>query len=772
MFGKIYDGAIFRRATTFLPSKGLLERGFIPFQTFCSCTVSMGRVGMKTAGPRLFVLLGSGLCIAFAGCNAGHSTLSSPAPQPTGVLFVPTPPTRLAVNAASSVYAVTAYPLPAPGNNTRVSYSLSCGSPGACGSFSSSSEIGAATYTAPPTIPAGGTVTITATSLADPSLSASAVITITPPVPISVAFFSAVPASLAQSTSTALSARIQNDTSLNPQVKWSVTCPDTDCGSFSATQTGSEQLTTYTAPETVPSGGNVTITVASNTDPSKSVSTAVAILLSPAQLADGTYVFQIAGLNSVGNTFTTGTFVASGGSVVGGEQDSVQGGVDDYLPQFSQIMGGAYAPMPDGNLQISLNVPSLSGLPEILTGTMTTGGRGFVSGVQGIVGTGTLDLQTSTAAPTGSYAILLSSGTSYEQSPLLAGILNVDGSGSISGNGSVLNIETSAGPTAMQINASSISSPDSYGRVSIQLNSTADTSLCPMVPYACATYITGYIVDAAHLRLILSTYPGNTYFSFLDLGGLALAQGTSTGSFSTASVAGSSYVFAAEGRDQTGVLQLAGALNFNAGGSVTGVLNWNDLTGGTAQSPQPFTGTYTVDPTGRITLTNLTDGANFNYSMHFYLDGKGNGLVLGSDVNDQFTGQAFERQATAFSASSLSGRYGLSAGLYASPLNSSSTSTLTGRLTSTPSGNSDMLSGYADLGNGAYDFALTGTLSADSSGIFQGQFAGFNGILKIPHQPASSAPNSFTLYMIDNTQGVLIETNNTQLLLGRMQLAQ
>lgn len=726
---------------------------------------------MKSAGPRLFVLLGTALCTAFAGCNAGRSTLSSPAPQPTGVLYLPTPPTRLAVNASTSVYAVTSYPIPAPANNTLVSYSVICGSPAACGSFSSNSEIGATTYTAPAAIPTGGTVTITAISAASSSLSATAIITITPPVPITVAFFSAVPASLAQSTSTKLSALVQNDVALNPQAKWNVTCPDTDCGSFDAGTTYSEQPTTYTAPARIPSGGTVTLTVTSVTDPTKSASATVAILPAAAQLADGTYVFQLAGLDSVGNEFTTGVFVATGGVIVGGEQDSVANSVDGYFPQFSQITGGSYAPMPDGDLQISLEVPSVNSQPEILTGTMSEGGQGLVSGVQGIVGTGTLEPQMSIASPAGDYALMLGPGSLYRQGPSLAGILNIDGPGAISGKGSIFDVETYAGPTAMQLDPGGISSPDNYGRVSIQLNSSADTSLCPLDPYSCATYVTGYIVDAAHIRLILSAYPGNTYLNFLDLGGVAIGQ--NPGYFSAASLAGSSYVFAAEGRDQIGPLQLAGVLNFNAGGNVTGVLNWNDLSGGTAQSPQQFSGTYTVDPSGRVTLSNLTDGANFNYSMHLYLDRKGDGLVLGSDVNDQFTGQAFERPATPFSASSLNGHYGLAAGLYALlPNGVPSQATLAGRISTTPSGYTDTLAGYADLGNGAYDFALTGTFNADSSGVFQGQIAGLNGILSSSTHSASSSPSSVTLYLIDDTQGILIETDNAQLMLGRMQLVQ
>lgn len=352
--------------------------------------------------------------------------MNPPAPQPTNVEFSPMPPAKLAVNASTTVYAVAAYPLNSVSNtNTLVTYSLSCGSPGNCGVFSASDEAGAIVYTAPAAVPVGGTVTITANSAADTSITTSAIIAITPPVPISVSIFNAAPASLVQGATTYLSALISNDVSSNPQVKWSVTCPAADCGSFNPTQTGSESPTAYTAPAGIPSGGSVKVTATSVTDATKAASVSIVILPPASQLADGTYVFQIAGINSIGNTFTTGAFIAAGGAIVSGEQDTID---SDDFSSFSPITGGTYAPMPDGNLQISLDVPSINNnLPEVLTGTMTSGAHGFVAGVEGIVGTGTLDLQTSTAAPAGGYAILLSGGSFYDPAILMGGILNIDG---------------------------------------------------------------------------------------------------------------------------------------------------------------------------------------------------------------------------------------------------------------------------------------------------------------------------------------------------------
>lgn len=686
-------------------------------------------------------------------------------PQPTGVLFLVAPPTKLAVNVSVTLDAETVFPMSsaALNNDTLVTYSMSCGSSSACGTFSSSDEMGAIVYTAPAAVPAGGTVTITATSVANGSLSTSAAITITPPVPIAVSFFATPPASLIVGSQAPLRALIANDTTSNPQVKWSIACGANDCGSLSVTQTTSEAATTYTAPAAIPSGGSVTVTATSVTDSTKSASASIVIQPVAAQLADGTYVFQIDGLNSIGTTYATGVFVASSGAIVSGEQDTIYDGGEYSL--FSTITGGRYAPMPDGNVQISLNVPNAN-VPEVLEGTLISGGHGFVAGVQGVVGTGTLDLQSSMAAPSGGYSILLTGGSLYDSTPPIGGILNVDGPGTISGTGSILDAAELYNPSPLQLNASSVSAPDAYGRVVFQLNFAPNALVTSM-------FVAGYVIDSAHIRLVLAGDPSNSYDVLGDLGGLAVGQGTNAGAFTTASVAGSSWVFAAEGSDQKGSLQLAATCTLNANGAVSGVLNWNDLSGGTGQSPVAFHGTYKLDVAGRLTLSNLTDGANFNYSLNLYLDGKGGGLVLSDDINDQFAGQAFARQTTAFSASSLSGRYGISAGLSPLPNNGTDAAAmLTGWLTSTPSGGSDALSGYADVGSGAQDFALTGTLASDPSGVFQGQVSGLSAVLSSPGAAPSSTSNSFTLFMIDSTQGILIETDNAQLLLGRMQLAQ
>jgi len=617
--------------------------------------------------------------------------------------------------------------------------------------------VGAATYTAPAASPSGSTVTVTATSVADPSLSKSATITIVAPIPISVSFFAAPPASLVVGSQATLNAQIDNDVSANPQVKWSVSCGGTACGTLSPTTTTSEALTTYTAPNAIPPGNTVTVTVTSITDPTKSASASIVITAAGAALADGTYVFQISG-----SPFVTGVVVAKGGAITGGEQDAISDDSDNGPTSvFDKITGGSYANTPDGNVQISIQTAA-SGV-ETLSGALASGGHGFVSGVDGVIGNGTLELQSAVAAPAGGYAISLDAGNLYDGSPWIAGVLNVDGTGTISGAGSILNgTDTGTGAIA----ASTVSAHDSFGRVLIQLNLGASSQLSSLP-------IAGYIVDSTHIRLILAGNPDNSDVVVGVSGGLALGQGANTGKFTADSVVGTSYVFGAAGIDQQGTLQLAGVFHLNAGGAVSGFLNWNDLSGGAAQAPLAFTGTYTVDPTGRITLSDLTGGANFSYSFYAYLDGNGGGLILSDDANDTFGGRAYQQQAATLSASSFGGAYGLNASLAGvTQADVPATGVAVGTFTSTASGDTDKVAGYADLGNGGQDFAIHGSFTAGAGGAFSGTLAGFDGLILGFNTGSPGTYNNFTLYMVDSTQGVLIETDNAQMLLGRVGLAQ
>lgn len=703
------------------------------------------------------------IVVLLSGCGGGgpgsEITLPPP-PEPTAVVFISAPPVSLAVDARASVSAVAIFPSGTTGGNAAVTWTVTCGSPGSCGGFSANDDAAAVTFTAPPQIPSGETVMLKATSLANPSVSASSAVMIVPPIPISVSFSAGQPASIQVGAAINLGATVLNDVSANPEVAWTVACGSAACGSLQPATTSSGSPTTYTAPAAIPSGATVTVTATSVTDGSKSASLQIVVTAAAPTLANGTYVFQIAGSPGSAANFVTGVLVATNGQITGGEQDSISYATDvngnPYgNPLFQTITGGSYATTADGNLQISIALGPDE--VETLYGTLGGGTQGFVANLNGVSASASLDLQSGTTAPSGGYAISLFGGDGTQEPTWLGGVVNIDGPGSISGAGSILDVVDGGGQQGgtYSLGIGSVSAADAQGRVLIQLQ-TNSSALPPIG-------LVGYIVDATHIRLIGSGDPGSAANYQGVLGGLALGQGTGTGQFSTAAVSGSSYVFGAQGSDQQGPLQIAGVLTLGANGSATGVLNWNDLSGKAAQAPLSFTGTYALDPTGRVTLTQLTDASSFSYSMHLYLAGE-NALLISNDANDSFDGQGLAQRTGAFSPASLSGLYGLNLTQFTPNIGASGLqeSPVIGTLSTIAGSGGDSASGFADAGGGGADFAINGDLIAQQNGIFPTTMTGLD--------PGSrAATGSFTLYVVNGTQALLIETDANALTLGTLQ---
>jgi hypothetical protein len=613
----------------------------------------------------------------------------------------------------------------------------------------------------------------------DPSKSVSATTTIQ--APISVAFYLLPPSSMPTGTSAPISAQITNDASPNPQVTWSVTCNSSACGSFSTTTTGDEVSTTYTAPAAVPAGGSVSISARSVTDPTKSVSTTIPIVarVPNPSLPDGNYVYQI---NGQDGSVIDGVFIAAGGYIVGGEQDSIASEDPNtllYGTTLDRISGGNYTTSEDGSLQITLQFAN-DGTASF-EATPAPHGRGFISGEYsyGTHFSGTLNLQTSTAPPAGGYAVALQ-GDNGAGASWTGGVLNIDTPGgpstpgAFSGAGSELDFR--AFPTssveALTILPGTVSIPDQYGRAVINL-----VSYIPNTTAGVSAYLAGYPIDATHIQLIETSnysmindnypYRGAT----AAINGAAIAQGAATGKFTASSLAGSSYVFAGSGYVfQTGNLPeysslMAGVVTAQSNGNITGTLSWNNSNGQSTLSPQPFTGTYTVDSEGRVTISNLS-AANLGTNLYIYLAGNGQAFVLSNDSASVFQGEAMEQQATPFTAASFSGTYGLNTGAF--PFVATGED-LIGSIEATSTNGIDSLTGSGETSQltgtqlGTTDFSILGSFTPASNGIFQGSITGVNVL-----SPAT--PGNFTLYLVDGTQGFAIESGNATPTLVQVQI--
>jgi hypothetical protein len=589
---------------------------------------------------------------------------------------------------------------------------------------------------------------ITATSVADTTKIATATITINQPAGITVALNPTPPTSLLEGAATPLTAVVTND-SKNAGVNWTVSCNGgSACGTFSAASTASGTATTYTAPAAIPPQGTVTVTATSVTDNTKSATATIGI---GAALADGNYVFHLAGQDESGPCFFAGAFKVSGGAITDGEQD-----FSDSAGAFSnQIMqtGSSLTLTADGNYEIVLNTGNTNLGPTngsnngsgaiTIHGSKVSATRMLISEHDGFaVGSGAVDLQTSTTAPTGGYAFLISGvGFDTTVTPIgvvataIGGVLNVSG-GTVSTANSVYDFNFGGTLSLKQaFTSGSVGTPDGFGRVTFTLSPTS-------TPFLANFLLTGY-VNGNQIQLIESQQDTLGY----NLAGVAFSQGSNTGKFNAGSVSGKTYTYTTAGVDSSGLLTIGGGFSLNSNGSVSGPFALNDA----SQYGQVNLsgGSYAVDATGRATLSNVTIpsspfSAPFGFQM--YLDGNGNALVMGADTIQVSSGQAYLQTST---AADFEGSYAL-AGLGFLSDTAQSPWSAAGPVTVS----SDNLTGftdYNDSGNPTPNVSLTGTETSSQGSL---SIAGLNAL-------SFSEMDNYAYFTIDGKRfiGISLDPN-------------
>jgi hypothetical protein len=616
------------------------------------------------------------LAVLLAACSSNSpSSNTTPPPPAITVALMGNVPTSVGVSQQTSLTATVSNDSKNGGVNWSVSCSLGAN---ACGSFSAiSTASGTATmYTAPGSVT---TVTVTATAADSSSASAQAQINVTGSGTISIAFSGATPTSLNLNQQTSLTAVVSNDPK-NGGVNWSVTCGLTTgtnpCGSFSAANTPNGTQVTYTAP-----AANTTVTITAAAADSTSTTAQIPVTITTAPLAAGNYVFQVSGTyNHSGAPLpysVAGIFsVSSTGTITGGEQD-FNNGITVQEDAINQS-GSSIAATTDGNLQIVLSTCNGQNCSSPDTGVGYKGTETFDGSLYctckaaltefdgGASGSGTLDLQTqpiATPAAGAGYAFAIAGAVPDEGGDVpfaMGGILDFNGTGGITTSGSVFDVNDAAlaEPFPDQsFTSGAVGTVDSLGRVDITLTPSAISGL-PAITLA------AYIVDNTRIRLVEETdsLGGIT-------GGSALGQGA-TGGFTTSGFSGQSYVVGLDGlvnageADTFGPVQAAGVLSAGAV-NISGWVNYNDLTGTGVQAPISITGnSYTVDPTGRVTMSNINGGAGSNVSVNLqlYLTGDGRALAITMDQNDVLAGLGFAQTGKgAYSLASFNGTYALNA---------------------------------------------------------------------------------------------------------------
>jgi hypothetical protein len=213
---------------------------------------------------------------------------------------------------------------------------------------------------------------------------------------------------------------------------------------------------------------------------------------------------------------------------------------------------------------------------------------------------------------------------------------------------------------------------------------------------------------------------------------------------------------------------MAAALTLNADSTVTGTLDFNDLACACTQTSLSVSGGYTVDTTGRVTISNLVDAAATlpaPLNIQLYLDGNGNGVVATVDMWNVVAGPAYQQVgAGSFSASSFSGPYALDTtgtgiAIYSEfdtvgPVVADGVSAFNGTF------DQNVLNGNQTAG-----LTLTDGFTADPSGVFVGTITGLD-------NSDTTAQDSFRYYVVDSTKVFAIETDLNQLTLGYFELQQ
>ena len=591
-----------------------------------------------------------------------------------------------------------------------------------------------------------------------------------PPPPqskLSVAFQPAPATSLLINATTDLTAVVSEDPG-NYGVDWSVTCHSVgNCGTLSSSHSDSGQTVTYYPPQTLLGNSEPVNIVAFATADHTKNAVAPMTVLAFGSILKGVYVIQVNGNDGTYPYNLTGVVSLDGnGNIGSGQQtlDFLDPQTAAYTSLTTPIAGGSYFVGPDGRGTITISTTDN-------TGTQVTEQYGLVVlfSSQALVAdmsnqtfsTGTLDRQASTTAPTGGYAFALN-GADTTPSPLaIGGVLNVDNiaTGANSLVDQVYDPSQSHTQTLVSCKPKgSVSQPDVNGVVTVDLTLTGKNCIG-------SVQLAGYIVDDMHVKLIETD--SNSNFS---LSGIAIGQGSATGSFDLASFNGT-YVWGVLGVETTdnppplssltsvGTVTADGTGNIQNGFTDTLMLAGLNPDGTTspAQISAPMIdgtdggSTYQVDGYGVgrvITTFKYQTKTSFNNRYIFYLTAnRGLALVLdagGNDKHDPAMGVGIAYPQTP--PPSLSGPYGFSFTLASSGGQAEVIGQMTADVTKGPP-----LFGAADYSASVGSMSLSGSYGdPDSYGRMQGtlDLSGNN--------PLSTA---MVYYPVDSDHGFFVESD-------------
>ncbi|MGB6385131.1 MAG: hypothetical protein WBE45_11055 [Terriglobales bacterium] len=627
-----------------------------------------------------------------------------------------------------------------------------------------------------------------------------------------------------------LAATVQGTaTQVGEGVAWSMTCqadPNNKnglCGTLSSPSSASGAAITYTAPATLSSSSMVTeiVAFAEAQETANNVSP-ITITTFDSSFPAGNYVLQAQGVQGTTPYQFAGVITLDGqGNVTAGEQTVNSNGAS--VTDSINRVGSSYFIGSDGRGTITLVDPSAG--TEIFSLVFLTNKQNpqaviSQTGVDstGAFATGTMDLQqTSIAAPSGSYAFVVSGTDVFDNSVPLAfgGVFDIAPDQTITGVADEI-IAGSVKLTAGALSAGSkvSSAPDTFGQVAFTLLGIPSESH----PIPITIILTGYIVDATHIKLVETDTNASNPTPYAATGGLAIAQAAgSYGNFNNASFSGT-YVLGITGIDLSPInsgytpstLTTADVLTADGNGDLTSgftdtflqlncvqkICKQSEDTITGAQISSSFTGTYSVDAagadpgsgTGRTTLNSFTFSAppspSYSPTLFFYLTGNGSqgpaALVLAtgdlvSNPKQHYpsigTGVAYAQSS---SVPAFSGPYGFRFTQVSSSGENDGTAQMTANSTATP-----QVSGIADSTAAppppndilVSDHLFSGSFNLpQSNSIFTGTLANYNSLgagndglvfTVGNNNVANDSGNLFDVdyYFIDQNHGFWVETD-------------
>jgi hypothetical protein len=507
--------------------------------------------------------------------------------NPITISTTTAPPSSMDMNTTAQIAAAVANDF----SNAGVDWS--CTPVSSCGTFTPTHSASGAntTYHAPNT---AATVTITAASTTEPTVTKSVTVTISP---ITVSIATAPPSSMEINASAQIAATVANDLP-NAGVDWSC-APVSSCGTFTPAHTASAADTTYQAPN---AAGTVTITAKSTTEPT--VTQSLTVTINPVGTTSslkGTYTYYANGWDSIFDPYSVvGSIVLDGnGNVIGGEQDyfDLASDVIDTADPIAST-GGTITLGADGRGTLKISLTN-RGKTETFSVALVNNDHLLITEFDSsATSAGSMDLQTSpTTVPTGGNAFALYDvwnryvigGVVTARAGTAAEEYDKDFAGSQSFD------QTHSGDT--------ISPPDAAGRGTMTL-----------VGLQCAYYVVG----PETFRVI--EIDGNT-FGGMFFSGSMYGQGSAAGALSPASLKGS-YVFVQGGQDNNpnGIFEYGVAGEFTTDASSTLTAGVADVNEGDAPvfAASLAGSTYTVNSNGygSVTLATALDGNLQNFGAY------------------------------------------------------------------------------------------------------------------------------------------------------------